>query len=68
MEPRNLSQPTNPEPGLRGQGDSASGHLKGEPLQVLSINELAWNYFVVLLPIMMTMRGHVFTSNMRRSY
>jgi RNA polymerase sigma factor (sigma-70 family) len=41
MEPRNLSQPSNPEPGLRGQGDSASGHLKGEPLQVLSINELA---------------------------
>ena len=41
MEPRNLSQPTNPEPGLREQGDSASGHLKGEPLQMLSINELA---------------------------
>lgn len=41
MEPRNLSQPTNSEPGLRGQGDSASGHLKGEPLPMLSINELA---------------------------
>jgi len=41
MESRNRSQPINPEPGLRGQGDSASGYPKGEPLQVLSINELA---------------------------
>ena len=41
MESRNLSQPINPEPGMRGQGDSASGHPKGEPLQTLSINELA---------------------------
>ena len=41
MESRNLSQPINHEPGLRGQGDSASGHPKGEPLQTLSINELA---------------------------
>src|SRR5690349_4903477 len=41
MESRNRSQPINPEPGLRGQGDSASGYPRGEPLQVLSINELA---------------------------
>src|SRR6202049_729528 len=41
MEPRNLPQPTGPQPGLGGQGDSAPEHPKGATLQLYSINELA---------------------------
>src|SRR2546426_9850954 len=41
MESRNRPQPSNPEFGLRGQGDIEPEPFKGENLQGLSINELA---------------------------
>ena len=41
MESLNHPRSTSPDTGLRGQGNSAQEHPQGDPLQQLSINELA---------------------------
>ena len=41
MESRNRPQPVDPQPILRGQGNSAQQHPQAAPLQLLPINDLA---------------------------